>query len=170
MAQLRDTIINGSLLVNKDIQFYYNNALKNLTNIFEAHEWNIVHRYDYNTGSKTWGKSDSATGTYFTTLNGSIIGFYHKTLIGLSGAVAYDNYSLPVTITDPSKLIVLTSIVAGIDANGKECSDYYFTNVSYIVEHLTNTSFTVYAYKELTGTPYLGYNLMVYIPASIISK
>mgnify|MGYP006956011509 FL=1 len=168
MAQLRDTVINGSLLVNKDIQFYYNSALKKITNIFEAHIWNITHRYNYSTSAKTWGKSEQITGTYFTALDGSIFGFYHKTVIGLAGTTAYDNYSLPVTITDPSKLIVMTSMAAGIDANGKEQSDYYFTNVSYIVEHQTTTSFTIYAYKEATGTPYLGYNLMVYIPASII--
>ena len=167
MANLKDSIVDGSLVVTKDIQFYYEKALKNILNIFEPHVWNITHRYDYSNNS--WGKRETIHGTYFTMIDGSIIAFYRKPIAAFTKVDVRDNYSYPVKVNDKTKPLVFCMMTAAFDANNTEVEDNFYTNVTFIVRDQTEDSFTIRGYRDTTSSLFLGYTIMVFIPASAIA-
>ena len=168
MANLKDSIVDGSLVVTEDIQFYYEKALKNILNIFEPHVWNIMHKFDFS--NNTWNVSETIYGTYFTMIDGSIIAFYRKPIIALTtNADVRDNYSYPVKVNDKTKPLVFCTMTTAFDANKVEYSDNFYTKVSFIIMNQTEDSFTIKGYRDTTNSVYLGYTIMVFIPASAIA-
>lgn len=167
MANLKDSIVDGSLVVTKDIQFYYEKALKNILNIFEPHVWNITHRYDFS--NNKWNKNETILGTYFTMIDGSIIAFYRKPIVAFKNVDVRDNYSYPVKVNDKTKPLVFCTMTAAFDANNIEVVDHFYTNVAFIVKDQTEDSFTIKGFRDTTNSLYLGYTIMVFIPASAIA-